>query len=49
MRSIRVALSVVPLLFSSAAFAQHKMDPPQAAGSPSDAQISFDAVKGLAG
>ncbi len=52
MRSIRFTLSAVLLLLASAAFAQseaHKMDPPKAAAPKSDAQISFDTLKRLAG
>jgi hypothetical protein len=52
MRSIRFTLFVVPLLLSTAAFAQsheHKMAPPNAAAPKSDAQISFDTMKSLAG
>jgi hypothetical protein len=52
MRSIRFTLSAVLLLLASAAFAQseaHKMAPPNAAGPKSDAQISFDTMKRLAG
>jgi hypothetical protein len=52
MRSIRFTLFAVPLLLSGVAFGQseaHKMDPPNAAAPKSDAQISFDTMKGLAG
>ena len=51
MKSIRFTLCVVPLLLASAALAQsaHKMDPPNAAAPKSDAQISFDTMKTLAG
>jgi hypothetical protein len=52
MKSLRFAPPVVLLLLSTAAFAQseaHKMDAPKAAAPKSDAQISFDTMKSLAG
>jgi hypothetical protein len=52
MKSLRFVPSVVLLLLSTAAFAQseaHKMDAPKAAAPKSDAQISFDTMKTLAG
>ena len=54
MRTIRLTLFAVPLLLAGAAFAQseahqHKTEPAKAAAARSDAQVSFDTVKGLAG
>ena len=52
MKSLRSVLPVVLMSLSTLAFAQsdaHKMDVPKAAAPKSDAQISFDTMKTLAG
>lgn len=52
MKSLRFVLSVALMSLSTVAFAQsgaHKMDAPKAAAPKSDAQISFDTMKTLAG
>ena len=52
MKSLRLVLSVVLMSLSTVVFAQsdaHKMDAPKAAAPKSDAQISFDTMKTLAG
>jgi hypothetical protein len=52
MKSLRIALPVVLMSFSTMAFAQsdpHKMAEPKAAAPKSEAQISFEAMKALAG
>ena len=52
MRSHRFLVSVVLMLLSPFAFAQsemHKMDAPKAPAPKSEAQISFDTIKTLAG
>ena len=52
MRILRNTLSVVPLLIAALALAQqdaHKMDAPKTAPPKSEAQISFDTIKTLAG
>jgi len=52
MKSLRFMLSVVLMSLCTVAFAQseaHKMDAPKAAAPKSDAQISFDTIKTLAG
>jgi hypothetical protein len=52
MKSLRCVLSVVLMSLSTVVFAQseaHKMDAPKAAGPKSDAQISFNFMKTLAG
>jgi hypothetical protein len=52
MKSIRLALSVIPMLFTTAAFAQsdtHKMAEPGTPAPKSEAQTSFDIMKTLAG
>jgi hypothetical protein len=52
MKSLRCVLSVVLMSLSTMVFAQsnaHKMDAPKAAAPKSDAQISFDTMKSLAG
>ena len=52
MRSLRIMLSVVLLTLAPVAFAQseaHKMDAPKTPAPKSEAQISFDTMKTLAG
>jgi|SRR5450759_624996 len=52
MKSLRLVLSVVLMSLSTVVFAQsdaHKMDAPKAAAPKSEAQISFDTLKTLAG
>ena len=52
MKSIRLVLSVIPMLFTTVAFAQsdtHKMAEPKTPAPKSEAQTSFDIMKTLAG
>ena len=52
MKSLRIMLSVVLMSLSTVAFAQsdaHKMDAPKTPAPKSEAQISFDTLKALAG
>jgi hypothetical protein len=52
MTSIRLVLSVIPMLFTTVAFAQsdtHKMAEPKTPAPKSEAQTSFDIMKTLAG
>ncbi len=52
MKSLRPVLTVVLMSLAAAAYAQsegHKMDMPKSAAPRSDAQISFDTLKTLAG
>jgi hypothetical protein len=52
MKSLRFVLSVVLMSLSTVAFAQseaHKMDAPKTPAPKSEAQISFDTMKSLAG
>ena len=52
MKSIRLVLSVIPMLFTTVAFAQsdtHKMAAPKTPAPKSEAQTSFDIMKTLAG
>jgi hypothetical protein len=52
MKPLRLILPIVAISFSSVVFAQteaHKMDTPKPSAPKSEAQVSFDALKGLAG
>ena len=49
MKSLRFALTVLLISFSTAALAQHEHAPAPAAAAPSVGQKSFDALKTLAG
>jgi hypothetical protein len=52
MKSLRCIVSVVLMSLSTVAFAQsdaHKMDAPKTAAPKSEAQMSFEAIKALAG